>query len=140
MIKKRSVGIIGAGNVEVAAAYSIFNQHISSEIIVIDKDRARARGEAMDLMHGQLLVGNTSVIAGDYKDLSNTQVIVISAGVSQQSSSDTRLDLLNRNIEIFEDIIQRLDHHAPDTLLVIATNPVDILTYAAQQISNRSTR
>ena len=92
----------------------------------------------MDLMHGQLLVGNTSVIAGDYKNLSNTQIIVISAGASQQSSSDTRLDLLNRNIEIFEDIIQRLDHHAPDTLLVIATNPVDILTYAAQQISNRS--
>lgn len=137
MIQRRSVAIIGTGNVGVAAAYALFNQRIASEIILVDLNRERAEGEAMDLMHGQLLVGNVTVRAGGYEDLKETQVIVITAGVGQKSANESRLELLNRNAAVFKKIIEELDKHAPNAILIVATNPVDILTYVTQRLSNR---
>jgi len=138
MIQRRSIAIIGTGNVGVAAAYALFNQRMVSEIILIDINRERAEGEAMDLMHGQLLVGNVTVRAGDYSDLADTQVVVITAGVGQSSPTESRLELLNRNTEVFKSIIGELDHYAPEAILIVATNPVDILTYVSQKLSSRS--
>lgn len=137
MIQKRSVAIIGTGNVGVAAAYALFNQRIASEIILVDLNRERAEGEAMDLMHGQLLVGNVKVRSGTYKDLKDTQVVVVTAGVGQKSPDESRLELLNRNAAVYNDIISKLDEHAPNAILIIATNPVDILTYVSQTLSVR---
>jgi len=134
-----AVGIIGTGHVGVAAAYAIFQRQLASEIVLVDKNQQRAEGEAMDLMHGQPLVGRVSVRAGEYKDLARCQVIVITAGVNQQPG-ESRLDLLNRNAAVFREIAEELDRHAPDAILVIATNPVDILTYVMQQLSHRPTR
>ncbi|MFO8152170.1 L-lactate dehydrogenase [Thioalkalivibrio sp.] len=134
-----SVGIIGTGNVGVAAAYSIFQRQVASAIVLVDKNRQRAEGEAMDLMHGQPLVGRVSVRAGDYAELADCQVIVITAGVNQKPG-ESRLDLLNRNAAVFREIAVELDRHAPDAILVIATNPVDILTYVMQRLSQRPTR
>lgn len=137
MIQRRSVAIIGTGNVGVAAAYALFNQRTASEIILVDINEERARGEAMDLMHGQLLVGNVTVRAGSYEDLKDTQVVVVTAGVGQSSASESRLKLLKRNTEVFRDIIGKLDKYAPEAILIIATNPVDILTYVSQKLSTR---
>ncbi|MFH5884570.1 L-lactate dehydrogenase [Halalkalibaculum sp. DA3122] len=137
MIQRRSVAIIGTGNVGTAAAYAMFNQRTVSEIILVDLDRERAQGEAMDLMHGQLLVGNVTVRAGSYEDLAEAQVVVVTAGVGQSSASESRLELLNRNTEVFRNIIGKLDQYAPDAILIIATNPVDILTYVSQKLSSR---
>lgn len=137
MIQRQSVAIIGTGNVGVAAAYALFNQRTASEIILVDINEERARGEAMDLMHGQLLVGNVNVRAGSYEDLEDTQVVVITAGVGQSSASESRLKLLKRNTEVFRDIIGKLDKYAPEAILIIATNPVDILTYVSQKLSSR---
>lgn len=137
MIQRRTVAIIGTGNVGVAAAYALFNQRAASEIILVDIDKKRAEGEAMDLMHGQLLVGNVTVRAGGYEDLKAAQVVVITAGVGQSSASESRLELLNRNTEVFKNIIGQLDEYASDAILIIATNPVDILTYVSQKISSR---
>jgi len=137
MIQRRTVGIVGTGNVGAAAAYAIFNQSLASEIILLDQDTRRAEGEAMDLMHGQILVSRMNVRAGDYADLSEAQVIVISAGASQASPGESRLDLLQRNANIFREIIGALDEHAPGAILVVATNPVDVLTYISQQLSSR---
>jgi L-lactate dehydrogenase len=137
MIQKRSVAIIGTGNVGVAAAYALFNQRIASEIILVDLNQERAEGEAMDLMHGQLLVGNVKVRAGNYEDLQDTQVVVVTAGVGQKSPDESRLELLNRNAAVYNDIISKLDKHAPNAILIIATNPVDILTYVSQKLSKR---
>ncbi|MDX1637198.1 MAG: L-lactate dehydrogenase [Balneolaceae bacterium] len=138
MIQRRSVAIIGTGNVGVAAAYAMFNQRTVSEIILVDLDKERAEGEAMDLMHGQLLVGNVTVRAGDYSDLKDTQVVIITAGVGQSSPDESRLELLNRNTEVFRSIIGELDTYTPNAILIIATNPVDILTYVSQKLSKRS--
>jgi len=128
---------VGTGNVGAAAAYALFNQSLASDIILLDKDERRAEGEAMDLMHGQILVSRMTVRAGDYADLSEAQVIILSAGASQQSPDESRLDLLQRNADIFREIIAELDTHAPGAILVVATNPVDVLTYIAQELSER---
>ena len=140
MIQRRTVGVIGTGNVGVAAAYSLFVRSVPSEIILVDKDARRAEGEAMDLMHGQALAGSVMVRAGDYADLGSAQVIVVSAGASQGSRDETRLDLLSRNADIFRSIVDDLDRHALDAILIITTNPVDVLTHLVQQWSRRPPR
>ena len=136
MIQKRTIGIVGTGNVGVAAAYAIFLRGLASEIILIDKNLKKAEGEAMDLMHGQAFLESITVRAGNYRDLSSAQVVVITAGVAQKPG-ETRLDLLNRNAAVFRDIVTELDQHTPRSVLVIASNPVDILTYVTQKISRR---
>ena len=136
MIQKRSIGIVGTGHVGVAAAYAVFLRGLCSDIILIDKNSERAEGEAMDLMHGQAFGAPVRVRSGTYEDLDRAQLVVISAGVAQQEG-ETRLDLLNRNAEVFRDIIDQLDRHAPEAVLVIATNPVDVLTYVSQKLSRR---
>lgn len=137
MIQRRTVGVVGTGNVGTAAAYALFNQGLASEILLVDKNTRRAEGEAMDLMHGQLLVGRVTCRAVDYPALRDAQVIVLAAGSSQKSADETRLDLLSRNATIFREIIAQLDEHAPEAILVIATNPVDVLTYLSQEMSTR---
>jgi L-lactate dehydrogenase len=136
MIQKRTIGIVGTGHVGVAAAYAVFLRGLCSEIVLIDKDRERAEGEAMDLMHGQAFAQRVAVRAGGYRDLANAQLVVITAGVSQKEG-ETRLDLLNRNAEVFQDIIGELDRQAPKAVLIIATNPVDVLTHVSQTLSHR---
>jgi len=137
MIQKRRIGIVGTGHVGVAAAYAVFLRGLCSEIVLIDKDHDRAEGEAMDLMHGQAFGERVVVRAGGYEDLAEAQLVVITAGVAQKEG-ETRLDLLNRNAEVFRDIIDQLDRHAPQAVLIIATNPVDILTHVSQTLSRRS--
>ena len=121
----------------VAAAYALFTRSVASEIVLLDKDERRAEGEAMDLMHGQALAGSVMVRAGGYEDLARAQVIVLSAGASQASRDETRLDLLGRNAAIFRGIIEELDEHAPEAIVVVTTNPVDVLTYLVQEWSAR---
>jgi len=140
MIQRRTVGIVGTGNVGTAAAYAIFNQGLASEIMLLDKDARRAEGEAMDLMHGQLLAGRVTCRAVEYPEMSNAQVIILAAGASQQAPDETRLELLERNARIFREIITQLDKHAPEAILVVATNPVDVLTYLSQEMSRRPHR
>jgi L-lactate dehydrogenase len=105
-------------------------------VILVDRDHKRAQGEALDLMHAQAYAGRCQVRAGNYEDLSDCHVIVISAGASQKNG-ETRLDLLQRNVQIFNSIITEVDKFCPDAILLIATNPVDILTYISQEISHR---
>jgi L-lactate dehydrogenase len=127
---------VGAGNVGVAAAYALFLRQAAGELIVVDKDSYRAEGEAMDLMHGQPFVGNISVRAGDYPDLGKAQVVVIAAGAAQRPG-EKRTDLLNRNVDIFRKIVSQLDRYAPNAVIIVASNPVDILSYAIQELSDR---
>lgn len=136
MIQRRTIGIIGTGMVGMAAAYALFLKQVVGEVILIDQQPRRAEGEAMDLMHGQPYVGHITVRSGTYEDLASAQVVVICAGVGQRPG-ENRLDLLNRNADVLRQITEQLDRHAPEAVLIIATNPVDILTYAVQQITRR---
>src|SRR5437660_1357714 len=115
----RTIGIVGLGNVGTAAAFAMFIERTASELILIDKDRKRAEGEAMDLAHGQAVVGRTEVRAGSYADLSRAGVVVIAAGVNQRPG-ESRLDLLARNYAVFAEIAAELDRHAPSAILLVA--------------------
>jgi len=136
MLQRHTIGIIGTGQVGMATAYSLVQQRIARELILIDRDHRRAEGEAMDLMHAQGYVGRRRVRAGDYPDLANAQIVIITAGVGQKPGED-RLSLLNRNAEVFRQIAGQLDLYAQKAILLVASNPVDIMTYVMQELSNR---
>jgi L-lactate dehydrogenase len=130
------VGIVGTGAVGMAAAYSLFQQRVARHLVLVDRNHERAEGEARDLEHGQALVGHCQVEAGDWDALADSGVVVICAG-AKQNPGETRLQLLERNAGIFADIAEQLDHHAPDAVVIIASNPVDVLTRVMQRLSKR---
>ena len=124
------VGLVGTGFVGASFAYSLMQQSIAKELVLIDMDKARAEGEAMDLNHGLPFVGNMKIRAGDYSDLAGAEVTVITAGANQKPG-ETRLELLGKNALIMREIIPEVVKYNPDGMIVIASNPVDIMTYIA---------
>jgi L-lactate dehydrogenase len=128
------IAIVGAGNVGATFAHTLLLSGLAAEIVLIDQNKAKAEGEAMDLNHAVPLTEPARIWAGDYPDCAGAAVTVITAG-SAQRPGETRLDLLQRNAAIFRQIITAVVKNNPDGLLLIATNPVDILTYVAWKIS-----
>lgn len=128
------VVIVGAGNVGATFAYSLLLSGLASEIVLIDSNHARAEGEAMDLNHAMPLSRPARIWAGSYEDCAGAAIIVITAGTAQRPG-ETRLDLVERNTDIFRQIIPSVTRHNPHGILLVASNPVDILTYAALKLS-----
>jgi L-lactate dehydrogenase len=124
----------GAGAVGATAAYAIMISGLAAEVVLIDVDERRVEGEAMDLAQGAPFVRPVDIRSGTYADCRDAQVVVITAGASQKPG-ETRLALVNRNIEIFRGIIPQIAQAAPDSILLVVANPVDILTYAAWRLS-----
>ncbi len=124
------VVIIGAGHVGATCAYALLLGGLASELVLIDADHRRAEGEAMDLMHAVPFGDPVRIWAGDYADISSAAVVVITAGANQRPG-ETRLQLLARNAAILGDIVPRVVASNPDVMLVVTTNPVDVLTWAA---------
>lgn len=113
-------------------AYALMQRGLANELVIVDADTARAEGEAMDLNHGLPFVRPMQIRAGDYPDLAGAAVVVVAAGANQKPG-ETRLDLLQRNGSIIRTIIPQIVQHAPEAIVVLATNPVDILTHIAVQ-------
>lgn len=128
------VGVVGTGHVGATFAYTLLISGLANEIVLIDKDHRRAEGEAMDLLHSTPFLPSARVIAGGWDDLEGAQVVAIAAGVSQ-APGEGRLDLLKRNAEVFRDIVPRIVERARSAVLLVATNPVDVLSYAVWEIS-----
>jgi L-lactate dehydrogenase len=128
------VAIIGAGNVGTSFAFALLLSGLASEIVLIDANENKVRGEAMDLNHAVPLVTPTRITAGTYADCKGAAVTVITAG-SAQRPGETRLNLLQRNADIFKQIIPSVVENNPNGILLIATNPVDVLSYVAWKIS-----
>lgn len=124
------VGIIGAGWVGSTAAYAMINQGIGREIVLVDLNKKRAQAEANDLRHAVPFTNPLIIHSGEYQDLAGAKIVIISAGVSQEPG-ESRLKLLERNAKVFQSIIPAVLQAAPDTLLLIATNPVDVMTHLA---------
>lgn len=130
------VGIVGVGHVGMASAAALFHASMVSRLTLVDLDERRAEGEAMDLMHGQALVGACDVRAGGLDALAGAAVVIMCAGVSQEPG-ETRIDLLARNAAVFRSVAAGLDQHSPDSVVVIATNPVDIMSRIFAELSAR---
>jgi L-lactate dehydrogenase len=127
------VGLIGTGMVGASFAYSLMQRGVANELVLIDADAARAEGEMMDLNHGLPFVRPMRIIAGGYADLADAEVIVICAGVGQRPGQ-SRLDLLRTNAGIFRDILPKVDAVNKSAIIIVATNPVDLLTQISAQI------
>ncbi|MCC8168850.1 MAG: L-lactate dehydrogenase [Oscillospiraceae bacterium] len=127
--------MVGAGFVGSTTAYTIMCGGLFNEIVIIDINRAKAEGDAMDMAHGVSFVKPVNVYSGDYSDCKDADIVVITAGANQKPG-ETRLDLLRKNAEIFKDIIGNIIRYAPDdVILLTVSNPVDILTYITYRIS-----
>ncbi len=130
----RKVAVVGAGNVGATFAYALVLNGLVGEIVLIDIDRQRAEGEAMDINHAVPLSNPVRVWAGDYADCAGADIVVVTAGTAQRPG-ETRLDLVKRNAEIFADVVPRITECNQHGILLIATNPVDVLSYAAWKLS-----
>ncbi len=128
------IAIVGAGNVGATFAYALLGSGLASQIVLIDANKERAEGEAMDLNHAVPLTHSTTIRAGDLADCAGAAITVITAGTAQKPG-ETRLDLVKRNYSIFQSIIPQIVKANPDGILLIASNPLDILSYAAMKLS-----
>ncbi len=130
----KRIAIVGCGKVGAASAYSLLHSGVADEILLLDKDRERLRGEAMDLQHSVPVIRPTRICEGDWTSAAESDIVVIAAGAGSVPG-ETRLDLLGRNAEVMQDIVDNLTNHGFDGILLMTTNPVDILAQAAQERS-----
>lgn len=136
----RKVVLIGTGMVGMSYAYALLNQNACDELVLIDVDKERARGEAMDLNHGLAFSSShMRIYAGEYKDCENADIVVICAGVAQKPG-ESRLDLLTRNTEVFRSIIGPITESGFNGIFLVATNPVDIMTLITAKLSGFNPR
>ena len=133
-INHGKAAIIGCGFVGSATAFALVQSRIFTELVLIDANRERARGEAMDIAHGIPFSGQMKIYSGDYCDVGDCAVIIITAGAGQKPD-ETRLDLVHKNVEIFKNIIPQISEQNFKGILLVVSNPVDILTYAAVKLS-----
>lgn len=131
------VTIIGAGLVGATTAFALMNSGTTSEIALIDLNEDRLKGEVMDLNHGIAFVPSTKIKAGTYDDCSDSNIVIITAGAAQRPG-ETRIDLLKRNIEVFRSIVPKVVEKNRDCVILVVTNPVDILSYATWKFSGLS--
>jgi len=128
------IGIIGSGFVGATAAYAIVMRGAATDVVLVDINRQRAEAEAADILHAVPFVHPVNVKAGDYPDLDGSGIVIITAGVAQKPG-ETRLQLLERNAAILKQIVPQVLEHAPDAVLVITTNPVDVMTHLAARFA-----
>lgn len=134
VINNRKVAIVGCGFVGSATAFCLMQSGLFSEMVLIDLDQDRAEGEAMDISHGVPFAGPMQIYAGNYDDIKDAAVIVITAGANQKPE-ETRLDLVQKNSKIMESVVSEIAARDYKGILLIVSNPVDILTHVALKVS-----
>jgi L-lactate dehydrogenase len=124
------IGIVGCGMVGSASAFALVMSGVGRQIVLVDLNRERAEAEANDIYHAVPFAHPLTVSAGDYQDLAGARVVVIAGGVAQKPG-ETRLQLLQRNADVFREIVPSVLRHAPKAVLLVVTNPVDVMTHLA---------
>ncbi|MHA2123419.1 MAG: L-lactate dehydrogenase [Promethearchaeota archaeon] len=133
---KPKISIVGCGNVGTRFAYVLTIKGLARHIVMVDIDKKRVEGEVMDISHGAPYVSPVKIDSGDYPDIKDSDIVVITAGRNQRPS-ETRIDLIKDNILLYEKIIPEIMEFAPSAKFLIVSNPVDILSYAAYKISEK---
>lgn len=126
----RRCAVVGIGAVGAAISYALMRSALFSEIVLIDTKEEKAQGEAMDLSHGSVFTPPQRIFSGKFSDLAGSSVVIIAAGANQDPG-ESRMDLFERNAKILDSILEEVQVFAPEALLLIVTNPVDLLTYRA---------
>lgn len=133
-INHRKAAIIGCGFVGSATAFCLMQSGLFSELVLLDANKEKAEGEAKDIVHGIPFVGQMKIYAGEYDDIMDAAVIIITAGANQKPD-ETRLDLVHKNVGIYKSIMLEIAKRNYQGILLIVSNPVDILTYTAHKLS-----
>lgn len=134
LLNARKAVMIGCGFVGSASVFSLMQSGLFSEIVLIDADKTKAEGEAMDISHGIPFGKPMKIYAGDYDDVADAAIVIITAGANQKPN-ETRLDLVHKNVAIFKQIIPEITKRNFAGIMLVVANPVDILTYVAQKLS-----
>ena len=129
-VNQRKVAMIGCGFVGSATAFALMESGLFSEMVLIDADKNRAEGEALDISHGLPFARPMKIYAGDYDDIVDAAIIIVTAGANQKPD-ETRLDLIKKNSRIMKSIVGEIKKREFEGILLIVSNPVDILTYIA---------
>ncbi len=133
-VNLRKVAVIGCGFVGSASAFALMQSGLFSEMVLLDSDADKAEGEALDISHGTPFARPMKIYAGSYDDIVDAAIIVVTAGANQKPG-ETRLDLVKKNVEIFKNIIPQISQRECHGIILVVSNPVDILTYTALKIS-----
>lgn len=133
---KPKIAVIGAGNVGMRYVYSLMISGFARSIVIIDNNKKRTEGEVMDLKSCMPFVSQIEISVGEYKDLNDSDLVVITAG-AKQKPGQTRLELVKENVAIFKEIIPEIMKYASNAIFLVVTNPVDVLSYAAYKISKK---
>ena len=131
---KSKITVIGAGSVGATIAYTLSNEDIATEIVLIDINKQKAEGEVMDIIQGTCFRDPISIKSGDYEDAKDSNIVIITSGVARKPGQ-SRLELTQTNVDIIKSIAPNLAKAAPNALYIIVSNPVDVLTYAVQEIT-----
>ena len=135
-MKKGKIVLVGTGFVGMSMAYSMLNRGGINELVLVDVNKEKAIGEEMDLSHGLPYAPQKMVIkAGDYSECKDAQIVVITAGAAQKDSGETRLDLAQTNTKIMKEITQKIMESGFNGIIIVATNPVDLMTYVVAKVS-----
>lgn len=134
MVNIQKAAIIGCGFVGTSIAFTLVQKGIFSELVLVDVNKDKAEGEVMDLSHGLPFAKEMEIKAGDYEDIADCAMIIITAGANQKPG-ETRLDLVHKNVAIYKSIIPQIVKYNKDAILLIVSNPVDIMTYTALKLS-----
>ncbi|NFO15773.1 L-lactate dehydrogenase [Clostridium botulinum] len=132
--RKRKISIIGAGFVGSTTAFALMNSGVATEICICDINMDKAMGEVMDLVHGTSFVKPVNIYAGSIAETKDSDIVIITAGAAQREG-ETRLDLIEKNYNIFKGFIPEIAKASPDAILLVASNPVDILAYITYKLS-----
>ncbi len=128
------ISVIGAGFVGSTVAYTLVMKGVASEIVLVDVNLERAEGEAMDISHGAPFAKSSVIRAGSYEDTKGSDVVIITAGTNQKPG-ETRIDLITRNAAIMRDVAGRVGEQSPNAVILVISNPVDVMTYVARQVT-----
>lgn len=128
------ITIIGAGNVGATIAYTLSNEEFVSEIVIIDIDKKKVEGEAMDIIQGASFRDPISVISGDYADAADSDIVIITSGIARKPNQ-SRIELTQTNVDILKGITPNIVKAAPNAMYIIVSNPVDVMTYVFTKIS-----
>ncbi len=131
------IGIIGTGAVGAATAFALMMKGVARKITLVDINHQKASAEAADIAHAAPFADGNKIKAGTYSDLQDCDIIVITAGANQKAG-ETRIDLLERNVKIYSGIIPQISRYASEALLIVATNPVDVMTYVTLKMTGLS--
>lgn len=131
-MKKSKVVVIGAGAVGSTTAFTLLLKNTCEEIVLIDVNVDKAKGDALDMKHGLPFIGKAKIYAGTYADCVGADIIIITAGAAQKTG-ETRIDLMKRNLAIFDSILGEISNHTSEGVILVASNPVDIMSYYSKK-------